>query len=48
MSAMTNRGRPLPFSLREQIKQLRAEKSLREVAAALGVAVNTVRKYEKR
>ena len=44
---MAARGKPLPFDLRKQIKELRAEASLRKVAASVGVSVNTVRKYAR-
>lgn len=43
---MAQRGRPLPFQVREQIKVLRPEKPLREVAKITKTAINTVRKYE--
>lgn len=45
---MTNRGRPLPYTLREQIKQQRTAASIRRVAESLRVSPNTVRKYGKR
>jgi DNA-binding NarL/FixJ family response regulator len=45
-SQPTYRGRPLPWPVREQIASLRrAGKSLREIAADMGLSVNTVKKY---
>lgn len=45
---MAERGRPIPFSAREEIKARRESESLRAVASKVGVAVNTVRKYENK
>lgn len=42
---MADRGKPLKFAIREQIKNLRQSMPLRKVAEAVGVAVNTARKY---
>lgn len=42
---MAQRGRPLPFQVREQIKVLRPERTVREVAKTLQVSKNTVTKY---
>lgn len=44
---MAERGKPLPFNLREQIKQQRALETVRRVAGALGVSKTTVQKYGK-
>lgn len=44
---MANRGRPLPFNLREQIKEQRREATVRVTAAMLGVSKTTVQKYGK-
>ena len=43
----TNRGRPLPFSVREKIKALRVETPVRKVAEQLQVSKTTVQKYGK-
>lgn len=43
---MNNRGKPLPFRLREQIKQRRAWETVREVAKALRISKTTVQKYK--
>lgn len=45
---MAERGKPLAFSKREEIKSRRPTEPLRKVAAEIGVAVNTVRKYERK
>lgn len=46
---MARRGTPLPLSLREQIRRLRVSgESLRKIACAVGVAVDTARKYSGR
>lgn len=45
---MSNRGKPLPWSVREEIKRLAADMSLSKVARELGVARDTVRKYAGR
>ena len=42
---MAARGKPLPFSLRERIKQLRAAMTVRAAAKALGVSKSTIQKY---
>jgi hypothetical protein len=44
---MSFRGRVLPDKLQRRIRELRAEYSLRRTARSVGVAVNTVRKYDK-
>lgn len=41
----TNRGRPLPWAIREEIKRLAAEMSKARVARELGIARDTVAKY---
>lgn len=43
---MATSGRPIPFSLREQIKQVRAHQSIRQTAKVLELSRNTVRKYD--
>lgn len=42
---MADRGRPLPFKAREEIKQVRQHHSIRQTAKVLDVSRNTVRKY---
>jgi hypothetical protein len=44
---MTNRGRPLPWKLRDEIRRLRIDEGLavREVARLVGVNPDTVSKY---
>jgi hypothetical protein len=45
---MADRGKPLAFAKREEIQSRRPAEPLRKVAAQVGVAVNTVRKYERK
>lgn len=42
---MAARGKPLPFSVRNEIKTRRTGETVRRVAAALGVSKTTVQKY---
>lgn len=42
---MANRGRPLPFSMRQDIKRCLEHYSIRRTAKILEVSRNTVRKY---
>jgi response regulator of citrate/malate metabolism len=42
---MATKGRPIPFSLREEIKARRAEDTVRKVAQTLQVSKTTVQKY---
>ena len=42
---MAERGKPLSFALREQIKQQRQQAPIRAVAQKLHVSPNTVQKY---
>lgn len=42
---MAERGKPIPFSMREEIKSRRDESTVREVAKNLGVSKTTVQKY---
>ena len=45
---MADRGKPISFTLRQQIGILAArEKSCRSIARALGVSKNTAHKYRK-
>jgi DNA-binding CsgD family transcriptional regulator len=45
-AAVPRRGKPLPWTLRERIAQLRRSgATLRAIAKSCGVAVNTVRRY---
>lgn len=41
----TNRGRPLPWRVREEIKRLTTENPKARVARELGLSRNTVAKY---
>ncbi len=45
---MASRGKPLPFKLREDIRQVRAHQSIRQTAKVLDVSRNTVRKYDEK
>lgn len=45
---MAARGKPLAFSVRQQIKERRPETPIRKVASTLRVSPNTVRKYESK
>lgn len=42
---MADRGKPIPFNLREQIKADRQQKTVRQVAAERAVSKTTVQKY---
>lgn len=42
---MADRGRPIPFMLREQIKADRLQKTVRQIAAERAVSKTTVVKY---
>jgi hypothetical protein len=44
---MAERGKPIPFSLREQLKADRQEKTVRQVAAERELSKSTVVKYTK-
>jgi response regulator of citrate/malate metabolism len=44
---MAERGKPLSFATREQIKSRRAESTVRGVAKELKVSKTTVQKYGK-
>lgn len=44
---MAQRGSPLPFAIREAIKQLRQQSTVRATAASVGVSKTTVQKYGK-
>jgi response regulator of citrate/malate metabolism len=43
---MAERGKPLPFYLREEIKSRRESETVREVAKQLNVSKTTVVKYK--
>jgi uncharacterized protein YjcR len=43
---MAERGKPLPFTNRAEIKQLTATMPIKVVARALGMSPNTIRKYK--
>lgn len=45
---MANRGKPLPFALREQIQQRRQCEPVRKVAQALSISKTTVQKYGRK
>lgn len=45
---MAERGKPIPFNLREQIKADRQEKTVRQIASERSVSKTTVVKYGKR
>lgn len=45
---MAERGKPLKFDVREQIKARRAEATVRQVASELSVSKTTVQKYGKK
>jgi len=45
---MAERGKPLPFQTREEIKARRASETVREVARQLQVSKTTVQKYKPR
>jgi response regulator of citrate/malate metabolism len=42
---MAERGKPIPFSLREQIKADRQEKTVRQIANERAISKTTVQKY---
>ena len=42
---MAERGKPLPFALKEQIKARTATEPVKRVARELGVSRNTAKKY---
>lgn len=42
---MAQRGKPLPFALKQEIRQRRAEKTVRTLASELRVSKTTVQKY---
>lgn len=42
---MAERGKPLPFVLKQEIRQRRADATVREVARELQVSKSTVQKY---
>ena len=43
---MAERGRPLAFAVREQVKELRATETVRRVAEQLRLSKTTVQKYQ--
>lgn len=45
---MAERGRPLKFAIREQIKAQRQEATVRQVAREFGLSKTTVQKYGKK
>lgn len=45
---MAERGKPLPYQLREEIKSRRERESVRDVAKQLNVSKTTVQKYKIR
>ena len=45
---MAERGKPLSFNTREQIKAQRSERTVREVARNLAVSKTTVQKYSSK
>ena len=45
---MASRGKPIPFSLREQIRQRRQFEPVRKVAQALRISKTTVQKYGRK
>lgn len=42
---MAQRGKPIPFALKEQIKVRTAAEPVKRVARELGVSKNTAKKY---
>lgn len=42
---MADRGRPIPFSLKEEIKAKRQEATVRQTANELNLSKTTVQKY---
>lgn len=46
---MADRGKPIPFSMRQEIKEARQQRRepVRQVAERLGVGTATVQKYGK-
>lgn len=45
---MAERGKPIPFDLRLQIKEKRATETVRHVANELSISKTTVQKYGKK
>ncbi len=44
---MAERGKPIPVSLRMEIKERRTSEPVRSVASSLGISKTTVQKYGK-